>query len=105
MNLLQKYLKKCYVNDFSELSPEEKETYREWQEVLSGRQITDKDIQEFFDTELEEIQTKLVNPNLSQREDIFLKMMLEMIRKIKAFLNAPKMEKEMLEQNINKLLK
>ena len=65
MNLLQKYLKKCYVNDFSELSPEEKETYREWQEVLSGRQITDKDIQEFFDTELEEIQTKLVNPNLS----------------------------------------
>lgn len=105
MNLLQKYLKKCFVNDFSELSSEEKETFREWEQVLSGRKITDEDIHEFFNTEIEEIQVKLVNPNLSQREDVFLKMMLDMIRKIRAFTNSPKVEKEMLEQNINKLLK
>lgn len=105
MSLLKKYLEKCFVSEFSELSAEEKSTYLEWQEILTGRQITDEDVQQFFDTELEEIQNKLVNPNLSQREDIFLKMNLQMIRKIKAFLDSPKREKEMLEQNINKLMK
>jgi hypothetical protein len=105
MSILSKFLKKTGVREYSELSDSEKETYQEWEEVLSGRKITDDDVKLFFDTELDDIQVKIVNPNNSQREDIFLKMKLELLRKLKVFLLAPENERRMLEQNINNLLK
>lgn len=104
MDTLKKYLAKCGVIEFSQLSDEEKETYRKWDEILSGKKLTDEDVSKFLDTELDEIQVKLINPNLSVREDIFLKMKLEFVRKIKVFLMSPIIEKKMLEENIKNLM-
>ena len=104
MDNLKKYLAKLGVTEFSHLSEEEKETYRKWDEVLSGRKLTDDDVKDFLDRELDDIQVKIVSPTLSVREDLFLKMNLEFIRKVKVFLMSPITEKKVLEQNINNLI-
>lgn len=104
MSLLQKYLKKLNVNEFSELTEDEKETYRTWEDTLSGKKLTDEDVARFLDNELEETLAKLVNPILKPREDIFLKMKLDLLRKVKQFLNSPEVEKKMLEENIKNLI-
>ena len=105
MSILRDYLKKLKVNEFSELSEEEKATYRNWETILVGRRLTDEDTARFLDVEQQETLQKLTDPKIQGREDVFLKMKLEFIMKIKVFLNGPEMEKQMLEQNIKGLLK
>lgn len=102
-NLLKLALKKLNATEFSQLSEEEKQTYRDWDEILSGKKITDEDVKNFFDSELDEVLIKLVNPTLSEREDVFLKMKLEFLRKVKGLLLRPEMEKLLVEQQIKAL--
>lgn len=104
MNILKKYLDKYKVKEFSELSDEEKQTYREWNAILNGRKLTDEDVATFLNDELEDVLGKLPSSLTGSREDLFLKMKLEFIRKIQRFLKGPEIEKEMLEQNINQLM-
>jgi len=104
MNILEKYLTKLHVKEFSELQDDEKETYRNWQSVLEGRKLTDEDVSRFLKTEEEETIQKLVSQHNKDREDTFLKMKLDFIRKIKYFLDSPRVEKEVLEQNIERML-
>jgi len=104
MSVLTKYLNKLGVKDFSELSSEEKETYRTWEETLSGRKITDEDVDNFFDMELNEVLIKLRDPKVTGREDVFLKMKMEFIMKVKEFLKSPEIEKRMLEKNIENMV-
>lgn len=100
---LQKFLKKLGVREFSELTEEEKETYRQWDASLAGRKLTDNDVSLFLNTELEDVLSKLTNPLLPQREDVFLKMKLEFIRKIKFFLKTPEIERGIVEERIKNL--
>lgn len=100
MDILKTFLKKRNVDDFSQLTEEEKETYREWDIVLSGRKLTDEDVIKFLDEELAEVQFKIVNPDQPQRTFVFLQMKLEFINKLKFFLSSPQTEKETLERNI-----
>jgi len=105
MSILKNYLKKIGVKEFSELTEEEKETYRGWEESLSGRKITDNDVAVFLKQEEDETIEKLIGSKLSERQDTFLKMKLEFTKKLIVFLNVPAMEKEMTEQSINNLIK
>lgn len=105
MNILKKYLNKLGVKEFSDLSPEEKETYRQWEESLNGRKITDDDVQTFFETQEEEVISKLIASDYKSRDDMFLKAKLDIIRRVKSFLKYPEVEKKILENNINNLLK
>ena len=104
MSILKNYLKKYNVREFSELTEEEKETYRSWEETLQGRKITDNDVYDFLQSELEDTLQKLPKTPTDTRTDLFLKMKLEFIRKIRNFLDSPKVEKKLLEENINKLI-
>lgn len=102
-NLLKLALKKLNATEFSQLSEEEKQTYREWDEILAGRKLTDEDVKNFFDSELDAVLIKLINPTLSEREDVFLKMKLEFLRKVKGLLLRPEQEKLLVEQQIKAL--
>jgi len=103
-NVLTRLLKKRNVNEFSELTAEEKETYRQWEIILNGRKLTDDDVARFLEIEKQQVEEKLINPETVGRADVFLKMKLEFITKIQTFLNSPKLEKAMLEQQINNML-
>jgi hypothetical protein len=98
--ILDKFLKKYNVKSFLDLTSEEKKTYREWETVLEGRKITDDDVKLFIDTETETTIDKLTTRSNKERDDIFLKMKLEMLRKLRALLLAPEIERKTLEASI-----
>ena len=99
--MLEGYLRKLGVGSYNELTEEEKTTYREYEEILNGRQITDKDVRAFFDMQIEATTKALLSTKLDTREDTFLKMKLEFLRNITSFLDAPLREKEQLQTLIN----
>jgi hypothetical protein len=101
MSILSNYLKKIGAKSLDELSSEEQSTYHEWESALNGRQITDKEVRQFLETELENATISLITKTLGERDDIFLKMKVDFIRKITEFLDAPKREKEQIENLIN----
>ncbi len=100
MNKLELFLKKLGVNSYEDLNSEEKETYRQWELSLRGRKLTDDDVANFLATEENMTVTSLISKKLSEREDIFLKMKLDFIRKVRGFLSSPQVEKNMVESNI-----
>ena len=94
MSLLSQYLTKLGVRTIDELTAEEKETYSRWESALNGRQISDQEVRQFLDVELENAIAELLKQRLGDREDTFLKMKVDFIRKITDFLDAPKKEQE-----------
>jgi hypothetical protein len=99
--MLQGFLKKVGVNSYNELTEEEKNTYREYEAILNGRSITDKDVRAFFEMQVETTIKALLSTKLDTREDTFLKMKLEFLRTLVSFLDAPEREKKQLQNLIN----
>lgn len=101
---LGEILKSLNLTSIDQLSQEERNTYRQWEEALSGRKITDEDVKVFFDIELKSTLDKLQDSTLKTREDIFLKVKLEFLRKILSFLDSPRIEKELAEKQVQALI-
>lgn len=99
--MLQAYLKRLGVGSYDQLTEEEKKTYREYEEILNGRQITSQEVRDFLEQDIEETLTKLESSQLDTREDTFLKMRLSFVRKLVTFLGAPEREKKQLQNLIN----
>lgn len=102
--ILDRYLQKIGVKSYQDLTNEEKETYKYWEEALSGRKLTDKDVDTFFSSQLEDIMAKLPNDQNSDKLDTFLKMKLSFIRSVMQFLDSPRMEALHTEKEIENLL-
>jgi hypothetical protein len=100
INILEKYLNKLGVRSYAELNDEEKQTYKEWEESISGRKLTDEDVRGFLNTELSLAVRRLVDVNLSTEDQAFRKAEVKLIQKIIEFLDGPTIEKEMLEKQI-----
>lgn len=100
--MLEKLLHKLGVNSFAELNEEERRTYHQWNQMLQGRKLTDKDVSAFFAAELDDAISKL-KPDLPERVDIFLKMKIEFIRSVQTFLATPEREREALKQQLENL--
>jgi hypothetical protein len=103
--MLEKFLKKIGVSSYEELNAEEKETYKEWELSLSGRKLTDKDVEEWLQSELDLAVSRLTEENLTEDADRFRKVEVRFIKKIINFLNSPKVEKHFAEKAIEQLIK
>lgn len=103
--MLDKFLKKIGVNSFEELNQEEKNTFKEWEEALRGRKLTDADVESFLQFELGNAVTRLTETNLSKEDEIFRKVEVRFIKKILDFINSPKTEKQFAEKAIEQLTK
>ena len=99
--MLDGFLRKLGVSSYDQLTEEEKTTYREYEEILNGRQITEKEVRAFFTLQVEDTTKKLLSTKLDTREDTFLKMKLEFLRSLTSFLDAPDREREQLQNLIN----
>jgi hypothetical protein len=104
MDLLKKYLNKLGLQSYEELTSDEKETYKLWEESISGRKLTDEDVSIFLQTELSQAIQRLTEVNLSKEDEIYRKCEVRMIQKIQKFLESPKIEKAMIEKQISSML-
>ena len=101
MSILSDYLKRNGIKSVDDLNSEEKATYAQWEQSLSGRQLTEGDTRDFLNRELETAINSLISKTLSEREDIFLKMKIDFIKKLNGFLDSPTKEKQMIANIIN----
>jgi hypothetical protein len=102
--MLEKLLQKLGVSSYDQLTPEERETYRTWSEALRGRKLTDDDVANFFSLQVEDCVMKLTTHKLNDREDVFLKAKLDLIRQVRNFLDSPKLEREVITRQIENQL-
>lgn len=100
INILDKFLKKIGVNSYEELSPEEQKTFSTWQDALSGRSVTQDEYRAFLESELNEAIARMIETNLSPEDTCFRKMEVRLLRKIIFFLDMPKVEKKLLEKQL-----
>lgn len=103
--MLEKFLRKLGVQSYLDLNEEEKATYIEWEKSLSGRKITDTEVQDFLDFELSNAVSRLTDINLSKEDEIFRKVEVRFIKKLKDFINSPLVEKQFAEKAIEQLIK
>lgn len=103
-DLLAKFLKKIGVGRYEDLTDDEKSTFKEWELALQGRQLTETDVKNFLDSELETAVDRLTDVDLKLEDAIFRKVEVRFIKKIIHFLNTPAMEKQLLEKQIESKL-
>lgn len=102
--MLDRFLKKIGVKSYEELNEEEKSTFKEWEEALSGRKLTDKEIQEWLNAELDIAVSRLTDIDLKQEDEIFRKVEVRFIKKIINYLNSPMVAKKFAEKSIEQML-
>lgn len=102
--ILQKYLKKLGVNSYDELNSDEKETYKMYEEALSGRKLTDNEVNKWLDTELNLAINRLTDINLTKDDEIFRKVEVRLLKKIIEYINSPKVVKDMAEKQLEQLI-
>lgn len=103
--MLEKFLKKIGVSSYLDLNEEEKKTYKEWEESLRGRKLTDKDVSEFLQSELDLAVSRVTEVDLKKEDEIFRKVEIRLIKKIQNFLNSPLVEKTFAEKSIEQMMK
>ena len=103
--MLEKWLKKLGVGSYYELNEEEKKTYREYEDALSGRKLTDDEVEKWLESELQIAVSRLTDINLTKEDEIFRKVEVRFIKKIINLLNSPKVAKEFAEKAVEEMIK
>ena len=90
------------AKSYEDLNQEEKDTYKEWEVTLTGRKLTDEDVKDFLENQLEMAISRLTDENvkLNSEIDTFRKVEVRFIKKIICFLNMPNVERTMIEKQI-----
>lgn len=103
--LLSKWLKKNGISNYYSMTEEEKATYKNIEETLRGKKLTDEDVERFWEDLIDGINAKLTAENLSDKERDFLIVELRLARKIISFLTSPETQasnvKMMVEQQLS----
>jgi hypothetical protein len=103
-SLLHKLFEKRGIKSPDELSPEEKQTFEQWNAVLSKDDISVGGIKEFCEMQVAKIETKwrdMATDNSKKAELIPYHTVYKLIIGV---ISAPQSEKELLEKQLNELL-
>jgi len=103
--MLDKFLKSIGVKSYEDLNAEEKETYKEWEISLSGRKLTDKEVQTWLQLELDLAVSRVTDVDLPKEAEIFRKVEVRFLKKIINYLNSPVVAKEYAQKAIEQLIK
>jgi len=103
--MLDQWLKKKGIKSYYDLNEEEKATYREYEEALSGKRLTDEDVEKWLKTELDYAVSRVTEIDLKKEDEIFRKVEIRFIKKILNFINSPKVAKEFTERTLEQMIK
>lgn len=103
--MLEKWLKKIGVNSYYDLNDEEKKTYQEYEQALSGKKLTDEEVKNWLQSELEFAVSRITEVDLKPEDEIFRKVEVRFIKKILNFIDSPKVAKKFAEKAIAEMIK
>lgn len=103
-NILSKLLAKRGIKDISELTNEEKETFDNYEKILSKEELTMEDLRHFLGVQIGLIESKWRNHDISQMQKMELIPYHTVYKTILEALNAPQVERKALEDYLNQQL-
>ena len=102
--LLEKYFKKQKIN-IEEMSSEEQMTYDKWDKILVKEGVSIEKIESFLSEQIIILTDKLINPDISDKKDLYLKAKISNYKAILGLIKLPRVEKKQLEDYLKSLLK
>ena len=101
-NLIEKLFRKRGIEDINTLDPEEKQTFEEWEAVLTKEELTTEEIKKFIQSQINIIEGKWADYNQFKKAHLIpyhtcYKLLL-------AAISSPRSARESLEKNIVQLI-
>ena len=103
--LLAKLLQKRGIESFDKLDKEEKQTFDEWEKILSKEELTLEDVKQFCSSQLEVIKGKWSNLDTETEKKKDLIPYFVVYQAILQAIDSPRSVRESLENQLNNLLK
>lgn len=104
-NLISRLFRKRGISDVTELAPEEKAVFDNWQAILSKEELTIPDLREFCKSQIGTIEGKWLDLNLDHSKKAELIPYHTVYKCILSALDAPKVAREALEKQLLDQLK
>ena len=104
MKTLDLFLKKLGIRDVRDLTAQEKETYKQFEELME-REVTMEDLKKMIVILKVQLEDKLLDPENSEKKDTFLKARIRNLKDMEAFITAPERNRKALEANLKSLTK
>ena len=103
--LLAKLLSKRGIDNLNSLDKEEKQTWDEWEKILSKEELTLEDVKQFCKSQLEVIKGKWSNLDTETEKKQDLIPYFVVYSTLLQAIDSPKAVRESLENQLNNLLK
>ena len=104
-DILAKILRKRGLNSVEELDKDEKQTFQNWQAVLSKDELTIEDVKNFCQSQVDVIEGKWADLNTSQDKKAELIPYHTVYKTLLLAIDSPKAQRENLENQLNNLIK
>jgi len=98
------FLQKLGIKGYDELSPQERQTYDQYQQLME-REVTLDDLKKMIPTLISMLDEQLLNPENSKETDLFLKARIKNLRDLNAFITLPERNRKALQATFESLLK
>lgn len=103
-DILTKLLRKRGIDSLDQLDKEEKQTFENWQKILSKEELTLEDVKHFCQTQCEIIKGKWSNYDLENAKKAELIPYFTVYNTLLAAIDSPKSARSQLEQHLNQLV-
>ena len=103
--LLSKLLQKRGIDNINDLDKEEKQTWNEWEKILSKEELSIEDIKQFCNSQLGVIKGKWSNLDTDTDKKKDLIPYFVVYSTLLQAIDSPRSVRESLEQQLNQLIK
>jgi len=104
-NLIEKLFHKRGIEDLKELDAEEKQTFENWQSILSKEELTIEDVKQFCGSQIDIIEGKWKDYNLENNKKSELIPYHTCYKTILLAIDSPKSARENLEKTLVQMIK
>jgi hypothetical protein len=100
--MLDKILQKLNLKSIDDLKPEERETYRQWAQVLAKTDVTIDDLKTILPKELERANHELHDHENSPKKDSYYKAYASLLENLTKIILTPAKERDSLRVFLKK---
>ena len=98
--LLQQWLDKIGIKNVNDLKSHEKQTFDDWNLILTEGEMTVEKILQFCKSQKRLIEANYTNPDNTEKKDYILKASLGTYNALISLLESPKAEREAVERDL-----
>jgi hypothetical protein len=98
--MLDKLLEKLGVKSIDDLKPAERDTYRQWAQLLAKADVTIEDLKGILPKELERANHELHSHENSEKKDSYLKAYCELLEWLTKTILTPAKERDALRAHL-----